>query len=114
MVKGKTDSRLTSLCALSGALLQPTPSVNYMSYRRDEEMLVCSRQVGQQQYGIAKISMRDFSSNLHSIIPIHSQPIRDVQCYTSDPVVNKSLVLTASIDKTLKMTSASTHHVVLS
>lgn len=88
-------------------------STHYLSYRKDEEMLVCSRQAN-FQHGLVKISMRDYSSNLHSIIPVHSQPIRDVQCYTNDQVSNKSLVLTASMDKTLKLTSASSQSVVLS
>ncbi|KAF9966695.1 hypothetical protein BGZ65_000290, partial [Modicella reniformis] len=92
---------------------QPVATAHYMSYRQSEEMLICSRQVN-DKYGIAKVSMRDFSNNLHAIIPIHSQTIKDVQCYTSDSVANKSLVLTASMDKTLKLTSALSQHVVLS
>ncbi|KAG0304391.1 RING finger and WD repeat domain-containing protein 3 [Dissophora globulifera] len=96
----------------------PLPSLSaaassYMSFRQDEEMLVFSRQAN-DIHGIAKISLRDFSSNLQNIIPVHSQAIRDVQCYTNDPVANKSLVLTASMDKTLKVTSAASQHVVLS
>ncbi|KAF9916085.1 RING finger and WD repeat domain-containing protein 3 [Lobosporangium transversale] len=85
----------------------------YMSYRPDEEMLACSRFMN-GVHGLAKISMRDFSSSLHDIIPIHSQPIRDVQCYTSDPTQNKSLILTTSQDKTLKVTSALSKQTVLS
>ncbi|KAF9169308.1 RING finger and WD repeat domain-containing protein 3 [Mortierella sp. AD010] len=91
----------------------PTGSSHYMSYRKDEEMLVCSRQIG-DTHGIAKISMRDFSNNLRSMIPIHQQPIRDVQCYTNDPYSNKSLVLTASADNTLKLTSAALQQSVIS
>ncbi|KAG0000668.1 RING finger and WD repeat domain-containing protein 3 [Entomortierella chlamydospora] len=91
----------------------PIGSSHYMSYRKDEEMLVCSRQIG-DTHGIAKISMRDFSNNLHSMIPIHQQPIRDVQCYTNDSYSNKSLVLTASADNTLKLTSAALQQSVIS
>ncbi|KAF9116936.1 RING finger and WD repeat domain-containing protein 3 [Mortierella sp. AM989] len=90
----------------------PMGSTHYMSYRQDEEMLVCSRQI-KDAHGIAKISMRDFSHNLNSIIPIHAQAIRDVQCYTNDSFSNKSLVLTASMDKTLKVTSATSQQSVL-
>ncbi|KAG0247366.1 RING finger and WD repeat domain-containing protein 3 [Mortierella polycephala] len=93
--------------------IKPTATAHYMSFRQDEEMIVCSRQVN-NVHGIAKISMRDFSNNLHEIIPTHSQAIRDVQCYSGDPAVNKSLVLTASMDKTLKVTSVASQHVVLS
>ncbi|KAF9209478.1 radical S-adenosyl methionine domain-containing protein 1 [Haplosporangium sp. Z 27] len=92
---------------------RPSGTSHYLSYRQDEEMLVCSRQVN-EKHGIAKISMRDFSNNLHNIIPIHQQPIRDVQCYTADNFSNKSLVLTASWDQTLKITSAASHQTVLS
>lgn len=85
---------------------------HYLSYRQDEEMLVCSRQVN-AVHGIAKVSMRDYSNNLNDFIPIHSQAIRDVQCYNIDPFANKSLVLTASMDKTLKISSAASQQVVL-
>ncbi|KAG0199716.1 RING finger and WD repeat domain-containing protein 3, partial [Mortierella sp. GBA30] len=91
---------------------QTAGTAHYLSFRPDEEMLVCSRQVN-EAHGIAKVSMRDFSNNLHDFIPIHSQAIRDVQCYNSDPFANKSLVLTASMDKTLKISSAASQHVVL-
>lgn len=57
--------------------------------------------------------MRDFSNNLADIIPIHSKPIRDVQCYRADPFANESLVLTASMDNYLKITSAKSQQVVL-
>ncbi|KAF9570616.1 RING finger and WD repeat domain-containing protein 3 [Mortierella alpina] len=85
---------------------------HYLSYRPDEEMLVCSRQIN-SVHGIAKVSMRDYSNNLNDFIPIHSQAIRDVQCYSVDPFANKSLVLTASMDKTLKISSAASQQVVL-
>ncbi|KAG0348690.1 RING finger and WD repeat domain-containing protein 3 [Podila humilis] len=91
---------------------QPTKTSQYLSYRANEEMLICSRQI-QDTYGIAKVSMRDFSNNLMDIIPIHSKPIRDVQCYNADPFANESLVLTASMDQHLKITSAKSQQVVL-
>lgn len=75
-------------------------------------MLICSRHV-RDSFGISKISMRDFSNNLADIIPIHSKPIRDVQCYRADPFANESLVLTASMDNYLKITSAKSQQVVL-
>ncbi|KAF9929747.1 RING finger and WD repeat domain-containing protein 3 [Mortierella alpina] len=84
---------------------------NYLSYRQDEEMLVCSRQIN-NVYGLAKVSMRDYSNNLNAFIPIHSQAIRDVQCYPNS-FANKSLVLTASMDKTLKISSTASQQVVL-
>ncbi|KAG0372457.1 RING finger and WD repeat domain-containing protein 3 [Mortierella sp. AD032] len=85
----------------------------YLSYRQDEEMLVYSRQTG-DKYGIAKVSMRDFSNNFHDFTPVHSKPIKDTRCYSGHPGTNRSLVLTASLDKTLKVTSASSKQVVLS
>ncbi|KAF9382650.1 glutathione synthase [Podila verticillata] len=91
---------------------QPTNASQYLSYRPNEEMLICSRHV-RDSFGISKISMRDFSNNLAGIIPIHSKPIRDVQCYRVDPFANESLVLTASMDNYLKITSAKSQQVVL-
>ncbi|KAF9383562.1 RING finger and WD repeat domain-containing protein 3 [Podila verticillata] len=91
---------------------QPTNTSQYLSYRPHEEMLICSRHV-RDSFGISKISMRDFSNNLADIIPIHSKPIRDVQCYRVDPFANESLVLTASMDNYLKITSAKSQQVVL-
>ncbi|KAF9958652.1 RING finger and WD repeat domain-containing protein 3 [Mortierella alpina] len=87
---------------------------HYLSYRPDEEMLVCSRQIN-AVHGIARVSMRDYSNNLNDFIPIHSQAIRDVQCYNIDSFsfANKSLVLTASMDKTLKISSVASQQVVL-
>ncbi|KAF9315083.1 RING finger and WD repeat domain-containing protein 3 [Podila horticola] len=90
----------------------PTNTSQYLSYRPNEEMLICSRHV-RDSFGIAKVSMRDFSNNLADIIPIHSKPIRDVQCYRADPFANESLVLTASMDNYLKITSAKSQQVVL-
>ncbi|KAF9122962.1 RING finger and WD repeat domain-containing protein 3 [Mortierella sp. 14UC] len=84
----------------------------YLSYRQDEEMLVYSRQMG-EQHGIAKVSMRDFTNNFHDFTPVHTKPIKDVRCYNGHPGTNRSLVLTASLDKTLKVTSASSKQVVL-
>ena len=78
---------------------------HYLSYRRDEEMLICSRQRG-EQHGIVRVSMRDFASNFHDFTPIHSKPIKDVQCYNGVSGTNKSYILTASLDKTLKVTNA--------
>ncbi|CAO3569481.1 unnamed protein product [Mortierella alpina] len=89
-----------------------TGMAHYLSYRPDEEMLVCSRQIN-TRHGIAKVSMRDYSNNLNDFIPIHTQAIRDVQCYNIDPFANKSLVLTASMDKTLKISSTASQQVVL-
>ncbi|KAF9962892.1 RING finger and WD repeat domain-containing protein 3 [Mortierella alpina] len=89
-----------------------TGMAHYLSYRPDEEMLVCSRQIN-TRHGIAKVSMRDYSNNLNDFIPIHTQAIRDVQCYNVDPFANKSLVLTASMDKTLKISSTASQQVVL-
>ncbi|KAG0207459.1 RING finger and WD repeat domain-containing protein 3 [Mortierella sp. NVP41] len=88
-------------------------AAHYLSYRQDEEMLVCSRQMG-DKHGIAKVSMRDFSNNLNDFIPVHSKPVKDVQCYHGDPGINRSFVLTSSMDKTLKITNASSKQVVLS
>ncbi|KAI8605498.1 hypothetical protein EDD21DRAFT_363410 [Dissophora ornata] len=93
-------------------LTAPVGTANYMSYRQDEEMLVCSQQI-YDKHGIVKVSMRDFSRSRHGIIPIHSQAIRDVQCYTNGQFANKSMVLTASMDKTLKVTSATSEQTVL-
>ncbi|KAG0279033.1 RING finger and WD repeat domain-containing protein 3 [Linnemannia exigua] len=56
---------------------------HYMSYRQDEEMLVYSRQMG-EQYGIAKVSMRDFSSNFHDFTNVHTKPIKDTSILTLD------------------------------
>jgi hypothetical protein len=75
-------------------------------------MLVCSRQFN-DIHGIAKISMRDFSSNLQNIIPIHQNIIRDVQFYQGDAMANQAFVLTASMDKTVKVTSAKSQQSVL-
>ncbi|KAG0359137.1 RING finger and WD repeat domain-containing protein 3 [Podila minutissima] len=91
---------------------QPTNSSQYLSYQPNEEMLICSRQV-RDSFGISKVSMHDFSNNLADIIPIHSKSIRDVQCYRTDPFANESLVLTASMDNYLKITSAKSQQVVL-
>ncbi|KAF9100978.1 hypothetical protein BGX29_006107 [Mortierella sp. GBA35] len=88
-------------------------AAHYLSYRQNEEMLVCSRQMG-DKHGIAKVSMRDFSNNLNDFIPVHSKPVKDVQCYHGDPGINRSFVLTSSMDKTLKITNASSKQVVLS
>ncbi|KAI1315618.1 RING finger and WD repeat domain-containing protein 3 [Mortierella claussenii] len=84
-----------------------------MSYRQDEETLIYTRQ-NKDVHGISKMSMRDLSSNLSSIIPIHSLPICDIQCYTADASANKALVLTASMDKALKVTSVTSDQTVLS
>ncbi|KAF9143925.1 RING finger and WD repeat domain-containing protein 3 [Mortierella sp. GBA39] len=88
-------------------------ATQYLSYRQDEEMLVYSRQMG-EQHGIAKVSMRDFAGNYHDFIPVHSKPIKDVRCYTGQPGINKAFILTASLDKTLKVTNALSKQVVLS
>ncbi|KAG9067608.1 RING finger and WD repeat domain-containing protein 3 [Linnemannia hyalina] len=88
-------------------------ATQYLSYRQDEEMLVYSRQMG-EQHGIAKVSMRDFAGNYHDFIPVHSKPIKDVRCYTGNPGINKAFILTASLDKTLKVTNALSKQVVLS
>ncbi|KAF9431065.1 RING finger and WD repeat domain-containing protein 3 [Podila epigama] len=93
--------------------IKPIVTSQYLSYRANEEMLVCSRHE-RNSFGIAKVSMRDFSNNLHNFIPIHSKPIRDVQCYTSNTFSNAALVLTASMDNFLKITSANSQQVVLS
>lgn len=49
-----------------------------------------------------------------SYIPLHSNPIKDVQCFNGEPSSNVSLVLTASMDKTLKVTSWATRQTVVS
>ncbi|KAF9290072.1 RING finger and WD repeat domain-containing protein 3 [Linnemannia elongata] len=87
-------------------------ATQYLAYRQDEEMVVYSRQMG-EQHGIAKVSMRDFASTYHDFIPVHSKPIKDVRCYTGQPGINKAFILTASLDKTLKITNALSKQVLL-
>ncbi|KAG0096276.1 hypothetical protein BGZ93_004792 [Podila epicladia] len=111
VIKKKFNYSLFRMIPIPG-VFQPTNSSQYLSYQPNEEMLICSRQV-RDSFGISKVSMHDFSNNLADIIPIHSKPIRDVQCYRTDPFANESLVLTASMDNYLKITSAKSQQVVL-
>ena len=85
-----------------------------LSYCKNEKMLVYSQQRGNNVHGIARIMMADRACDSSSFVSLHSQSIRDVQCYNGDPCNNKSLVLTASADKTLKVSSLSTRQVVVS
>ncbi|KAG0036871.1 RING finger and WD repeat domain-containing protein 3 [Podila clonocystis] len=56
---------------------------------------------------------KKFNYLIFRMIPILGVPIRDVQCYRADPFANESLVLTASMDNYLKITSAKSQQVVL-
>ncbi|KAG0269474.1 RING finger and WD repeat domain-containing protein 3 [Actinomortierella ambigua] len=88
----------------------------HISFRNSEEMVVCSRHLESGPHGIFKISMRDYSTTMYMPIAVHSLPIKDVQCYNAGKGLsmhdNKSLVLTTSLDKTLKLTSVASHSVV--
>ncbi|GJJ73279.1 E3 ubiquitin-protein ligase RFWD3 [Entomortierella parvispora] len=85
----------------------------YLSYRPNEQMLIYSQQ-RHSMHGIARIFMADGVYDPHSFIPLHAQPIKDVQCFNGEPSCNRSLILTASMDKTLKVTSWTTRQVVVS
>ncbi|KAG0049119.1 RING finger and WD repeat domain-containing protein 3 [Gryganskiella cystojenkinii] len=91
-----------------------TEATQCFSYRMDEQVLVYSQQRNINVHGIARITMADKAYDPLSFMSIHLQPIRDVQCYNGDSFSNKSLVLTASADKTLKVSSLSTRQVVVS
>jgi len=58
--------------------------------------------------------MADGAYDPLSFIPLHTSPIRDVQCFNGERSSNRSLILTASMDKTLKVTSWATRQVVVS
>ncbi|KAG0225973.1 RING finger and WD repeat domain-containing protein 3 [Actinomortierella wolfii] len=89
----------------------------HMSYRPSEEVLVCSRALENGSHGIFKISMRDYTTSMYFPLAVHSRPIKDVQCYIAgkglSPYDNKALVLTTSLDKTLKLSSVASQSVVM-
>ena len=76
-------------------------------------MLVYSQQ-RDNIHGIARILIAEGTGDPLSYIPLHAQPIKDVQCFNGAPPSNRSLVLTASMDKTVKVTSLETRQVVVS
>ncbi|KAF9580029.1 RING finger and WD repeat domain-containing protein 3 [Lunasporangiospora selenospora] len=92
---------------------QSSKTQTYISVHQNEEMIVLSQQKG-YNYGLSRISMRHMNYPYEDFIPIHTNAIRDVQCYGYEPFANVSLVLTASHDKTLKITSVSTRQTVVS
>eukprot|EP00057_Strongylocentrotus_purpuratus_P032302 XP_787195.3 PREDICTED: E3 ubiquitin-protein ligase RFWD3 [Strongylocentrotus purpuratus] len=91
--------------------VSPNGNCRVMGYDPANQLLLASMPSSNvlfQGYGLKKISAMDFKSCQY--IPIHSKPIRGL-AFTGR---NEGLVLTASVDKMLKITSLASNTVVQS
>ncbi|RUS21578.1 WD40-repeat-containing domain protein [Endogone sp. FLAS-F59071] len=73
-----------------------------MSFNPHYEMLIVDKSMlgsGSGTAGLLKISLRETSSQEY--VPVHCKSVRDVQCSPT----GSGLILTTSLDKTLKLTS---------
>jgi len=79
-----------------------------VDFDRHQEMLVASGMSAAGRYGFTKLSMLD--SRFQQFVPAHDRPVRDIKCSPRPD----GLVLTASMDRRLRIVSTASNAVVQS